>query len=191
MNKEKPDKLKEFLKNLSKKEKVLAYGAGFFLLLVMLDKIILVPITNKLDNLEDGIKQQISITKDGLMILGYKDKVDQEYGSSKIYFTAERKSQEEELADFLKEVENLAVKANVQLVTINPSEKIEDTTFYTKYQASLECIGPMEKMMVFVHSISELKKLIKIETFELMPVSKGSESIKCSMLISRVIVTGQ
>ena len=189
MSEQKQDKMKDFLKNLSKKEKIMAYVAGFFLLLVMLDRIILVPIMNKLNSLEDGIERQISVIKDGLMILGYKEKISKEYEMLKPYFVTERKTQEEELADFLKEVENLAVQASVQLVTINPSDKIEETPLYIKYQANLECIGSMEKMMVFLYSLSNLQKLMKIETFELMPVSKGSNDIKCSMLISRVIVT--
>lgn len=189
MAEEKKKKFKDFFKNLSKREKMMSYAGAFFLLLLLMDRMILTPIVGKLRTLEGRIEHQITLIKDGLMITGYKKRIFKEYSAMKDFFDKERKTQEEELADMLREVENLAVKLGVHLVSINPSGNIEDSKLHTRYELKLECTGTMEKIMEFVYAIDSPKKLTKIETLGLLPESKkGSTEVKCTMSISRMVV---
>jgi Tfp pilus assembly protein PilO len=162
---------------------------GFFIVLLLLDRLVLGPILARIKALDEDVQQEISNIRDGLVIMGYKDKINKEYSALKTYLTDAKKSDEEELASFLKDMENIAVSSGIHLVTINPSGNIENAKLYTKYEIKLECLGNMEKLMKFIYAISSLSKLIKIESIELLPPAKGGEDMKCTMLITREIVT--
>jgi len=177
----------EFFDKLSKLEKTLVYIAGFFILIVLLDRIILGPIMNRIKSLDDEIAQQISIIKDGLMIIGYDDIINEEYKTMAAFFTDERKSQEEEMADFLKDVENHSVRAGVHLITITPSENVEDAKAYTKYELELEGKGTVEQIAKFIYELTNAASPTKVETIELIPGKLGAE-LTTKMKISRIFV---
>jgi len=179
----------EFLKNLSKREKMMGYVAGFFILLLVLDRMILGPIQDRIKMLDENIVQELVAIKDGLMILEYKNKINDDYKTMTNYFANERKTQEEELADFLKDIENIARETSVYLTTINPSGNIEEAKLYTKYEIKLECTGTMQAIVKFMHSIDAELRPTKVVTFELLPPAKGTEIIKCTMTVTRMFVT--
>lgn len=185
----KPLDLQDFFKKLSKRERIVFYAMVFFVILVLLDRILLVPITGRLKFLEESIIQQTNKVKDGLMILGYRDRIFKESELMRDYLASSRKTQEEELAEFLKDVENMAVDSGARLISLSPSGNIENSASGTKYEVKLECRGEMQGILKFMYSLSSARKLAKIESFELTPDSREGKEIKCSMLISRMMVT--
>jgi Tfp pilus assembly protein PilO len=179
----------EMMKNLSKRERIFAYAAIFFVLVLVLDKIVLSPILNKIDILENDINQEISIVRDGLLIIGYKDAIKNEYEQLKKFFYSERKTQEEELAGFLKDMETLAMDSGIHLITLNPSGNIEDTKQYTIYEVNLNCTGSMETIVTFLYKLSTNERPTKVENIEIIPPSKAEGDMQCNMLISRMFIT--
>ena len=102
------------------------------------------------------------------------------------YEFEQTKSPEEDLALLLKELETVAARSNVYIVSINPSGNIEDLQLYTKYMVEIDCKGSMESMMHFIYSIGSMRKLMKIERFEIAPTSKGASEMTCTMSVSKL-----
>ncbi|MDD5438953.1 MAG: hypothetical protein PHS37_02065 [Candidatus Omnitrophica bacterium] len=179
----------EFLKNLSKREKMIGYVAGFFVLLLVLDRLILAPIQDRIKMLDENITQELVTIKDGLMITGYRGKIEDEYKSMTSYFSPERKTQEEELAGFLKDMENLAREMGVNLTTINPTGNIEEAKLYTRYEIKLDCNGTMEALVKYMYAVNAQLKPTKVVSFELLPPAKAATTVRCTMTITRIFVT--
>ncbi len=183
------DQLKAIYLGMSKNEKIIFYATVLVLVFFLLDRLIMLPLTKRIESLDDAINAQITTTRDGLLILGYKDRIMKEYDQVKGFFVESRRSSEEELAEFLKEMESTAIKSEVRLATINPSGEIENIKFYTKYEIKLEGVGTFENIVKFVYAISNSEKLVKVETLELIPPSRGSDEMKFNMTVSGMVIT--
>jgi len=181
--------LADFFNKLSKREKMIAYGAGFVFLVLLLDKVILNPIINNIESLEYQTQEEISMIKDDLLIIGYEDRINQEFDQLKVYFVEMRKTVSEERAEFLREMETLAQGAGVHLVTINPVDEIEEGKLYTEYRIKLQCLGTMDKVLSYIYSLSTSQLPTKVETLEILPPGKGKEEATCAMTVSRIYVT--
>lgn len=183
-----PD-IQEMIAKMTKRERIIAYVTFFFILLLLLDKLILGPIVKRINALEEEIGRQVSLIRDGLMITGYKTTIDKEFSAYRNYYIDARKTQEEETADFLKDMEGIAADIGIRLTTINPSGNIENTKFYTKYEVKLDYVGNMEQIIKFIYAVGASKRPTRVESIELLPQGKDAVNIKCSMLISRMLVT--
>jgi len=180
--------LKAFINGLSKKEKTLAYVSSFFILLVIMDRMVLLPLINRINNLDELILFQRNTIRDGLLILGYKDKIDADFKTLESFYSSEKKSDEEEFAAFLKEMENVANTSGIHIISISPTGNIENAKLYTKYEVKVDCTGQMDSIMQFLYNISASVNLIKVESIEITPPAKGAGEMKCSMIISKELV---
>jgi len=181
--------LKDFFSSLSGREQALAYAAGFIVIVLIFDKIMLSPIINKIKSIKEEIRAQMVLANDGLMIIQYKDIINKEYNMFRSYFADKKGSHAEERAKLLKEMENRATEAGIHLVNINALEEAQDTPFYTKYEVKLECEGTMEQLIKFSYEVSASEQPTKVETIEVLPPAQGTESLTCTLVISRIVVT--
>ncbi|MBN1354623.1 MAG: hypothetical protein JW994_08165, partial [Candidatus Omnitrophica bacterium] len=75
----KQELLANLFKKASKRERLLFYLACFAMLVVLLDRIVLIPIMRNLKSIEDKIEQKKTIIKDGLAILAYENRITEDY----------------------------------------------------------------------------------------------------------------
>ncbi len=181
--------IEKFFKTLSKREKTLLDVTLFILLLLMLDRLILIPIIKKLSNLEEEIQQKEVIVRDSFIVLGSKKRIISEYRALKDYFIEDRKSQEEELAELLRHIETMAASTDVYINSIKAADDPEDTPLYTKYEITLNCTGSIKKVAEFMYDIGYSQELVKITMLGVKVADKESDIAKCSMTISKLIVS--
>lgn len=171
---------------LSKKERLGAYLAFLFLIFAFLDRVVISPISFKLNSINSEIKILEKAIRVNLEILAEKDQIQNQL-QKYLTFTEKRHSDEEEMAFMLSEVEFSAGRANITLTNVKPQPPIQ-IAFYRKYQADIEAIGPTHNLLDFLYRLRSSKQLLKMERLKLIPVKKKKGVIKAQVLISRVLI---
>jgi Tfp pilus assembly protein PilO len=174
------------LGRLSKREKLIFYGAIFVISLTILDRLIISPVFYKIKSLNEELAEKEKSIKRNLHIVAQKDKIlaeKEKYAS----LLGSLKSEEEEMTTILKEIENLANKSSVYLVDMKPADfKTMGTS--KKYIINLNCEAQMEQIASFMYNIEDSNKLLMIEKYQVSPKSKESSVAKCNMSISKIVV---
>ncbi len=174
------------LSRLSKREKLVLYGAVLFVFLMLLDRMIIYPVFHRMEYLDEEIKNRESIVRKNMHILAQKDRILSE-STKYAPFLSSLKSEEEEITSLLKEVEVLANKASVYLVDLKPVGS-KDVGTSKKYIVSLNCEAQMEQVINFMYSIENSSKLLLIEKYQITPKSRDSSVAKCSLTISKIVM---
>ncbi len=174
------------LSRLSKREKVVLYGAVFFISLTFLDRLILGPILSEIKSLNTEIQNQEAMIKKNLHILAQKERIkkDLSYYDSYVVYAA---SPEEETVFLLKDIEKRANKSSIYVVDIKSAGEDEEGEI-KKYLVKLNCEAQMEQLSKFFYDVESSKKLLKIENYNIRPKSEGSSVLKCTVSISKALL---
>jgi hypothetical protein len=185
----KPPKISGLLNavsHFSKKDKLLLYAAVIIVSLLLFDWLVIRTFSGLIAGLDKQIQDKEARIKTDLKILSQKQRIEIQranYGSYLGLGTTDN----EEFTLILKEVETLANKAGINLVDMKPGG-VKEFGASKKYQITLNCEGPMEKIVEFMYEIETAKKLFTVEKYELTPKSKDTALVKCAMTISNLVL---
>jgi Tfp pilus assembly protein PilO len=174
------------LAHLSKREKLILYGAIVFISLAFLDRMVISVASSKIKSLDKEIETKESEIKNYLKILAQKNRIEIQRANYSSYLGSE-KSENEEVTVFLKEIESLANKAEIYLIDMKPAG-IKDQGSSKKFLVNLNCEGEMKQIAVFMYTIETSNKLLTIDKYQISPKSKDSSLAKCSMVISKLVI---
>lgn len=180
------NKLMEMHKKLSKNEKRILFLTITILGFVFIDKVIVLPITTTLGNLNASIHDQETSIKKSMKVLLHKDGIIEE-NHDYIGYSVEAKDPEEETVGLLKDIEVIAEKSGVNLLFVKPG-KVDNEKGIKRYYASLECEAQMEQVGQFFHGIESSTKLLKIEKYQIQPKSKDSSIARSSVTIYKTVL---
>ncbi|TBR17344.1 hypothetical protein EPO66_02900 [bacterium] len=175
-----------FIGRMSKREKAVFYAAVIFVSVMILDRIVISPITGKMRALDNEIRQKETSIKKNLHILAQKDRILME-GAKYAMFLNSSKSEEEEMTSLLKEIENIANKASVYLIDMKPVG-VKTSGLAQRYEISLSCEGQMEQIVDFMYGIESSRELLVISRYQVSPKSRESSVAKASLAISKVVI---
>ena len=178
--------LQTFIARLSKKEKILFYGAAIFIFLVLLDKAVITPSVSKMKSQDDEIREKKLIIKKDIRILALKNRIEEEHKKYEGYFS-KIGSLEEERTSMLKEIENLASENAVYLVYVRPGEMRTEGPF-KNLLVNLNCEGEMPQVVSFLYSIENSTKLLTIEKYVISPKAEGSSIAQCRITVSKILM---
>jgi len=174
----------ELMARMSKREKMVLTLSVVFVLLALLDRAILHPIIEKITSFEQEIKStEYAMTKN-LKIIQQRRRIEREEKKFASFLISAR-SDEEETAVLLREIENCARESAVYLVNLKPSG-VESDGVTKKFLISVSCEAEMEQLIRFMHSIESSDVLMQVGAFSLNPKSKQSNVIKCELLIHKI-----
>lgn len=178
--------LQNILTRFSKRERLILYGALLFVFLMFLDRMVIAPVFQKVESLDEEIRNRESNIRKDMRILAQKDRILSE-AAKYATFLGDRKSEDEEMTSLLKEVEAQADKASVYLADIKPAGS-KEVGVSKKYLVTLNCEAQMEQIVNFMYNIENSSKLLAIEKYQITPKSKESSVAKCSLTISRIVM---
>ena len=178
--------LTAILGRLSKREKLILYGALIAVSLTVMDRLILDPIASKIDELNKNIEDKELNIKRNLKILAHKDRILSESERYSVFLSKVQSDKEEETA-LLSEVESLANESSIYLVDMKPRES-EDLGTSKKYVVTLTGEAQMEQVVEFMYKIESSKRLLTIEQYDISPKSRDSSVARVSMTISKLIM---
>ena len=176
----------DFVSRLSKKEKILFYGASTVITIFMLDRLVLQPVVGTFRSLHQETQDLQSNIKRSVHLLSQKERMMKEVEQYSVY-NVRGKSPEEETVALLKLIEELANQASVNLLYVKPGGTKTDGAMQ-KYYATLECEGQMNQMLGFFYQLESTHQLLKIEKYSLQPTAKGSSVVKCAATIAKTVV---
>lgn len=180
--------IKAFVSGLSEKEKKLLYASFAILLFMLLDRMIIGPVTERSSMLKREIASQMELTKQNIRILEYKDRIIARVQQYEDFFTPEELSRDERIGLFLSEVEAIAREAEVTLSNVDPVE-VPPEQDMPVYSLLLEFSGKMENAVQFLHGIDSSKKPLRVDSFELSVTNAEEQSVRCTASVQRLIVS--
>jgi hypothetical protein len=178
------DAFNTFLARLNKREKLILYCAAAAISLTLLDRLVIVPVTAKLQSLSNEIDDKQTAIKRSLRILSQKDRIMAEATKYNSYLDG-LKSEDEQMTSILREIEALGNKSTVYLIDLKPAG-VKDMGSYKKYFVTLSCEAQVEQLVNFFYGIENSDKLLSIDKYQLMPKSTESSIAKCTMTISKM-----
>ena len=179
--------ISKIVSRFSNREKMILYGAAFFISIALLDRVVVGPIVDKMDSLNREIHEREVSIKRNLRILAYKDRISSEYAKYTGYLE-DFESEEEEITSFLKEVETIANESAIYLIDMKP-RGLQSVGSSMQYLVSLTCEAEMESIIEFMYNIENSEKLLTIEKYDISPKEKGSSSTQRTITISKSVVT--
>jgi Tfp pilus assembly protein PilO len=177
----------EFLSKLSKKEKIGLSVAALFLVMAFMDRLVIKPIRDRMDNIGHQIKISEEELKLDLRSLNEKKAILQEYEKYARY-VVKAGSDEEEVAKILAEIEGLARKSNVYLVDITPQAP-RDVDFYKEYIAEIEVEGEMHSIVKFLYQLNDSTLLLRTHKLRINLKEKGSDLVTAVILVTKILVS--
>jgi hypothetical protein len=180
----------EFYGKLSKQERILLLAAAGMIGLVVMDQMVLGPILSRIKVLDAEIGAKTQTIKKSLRILSYRDSILREYGKYNAYFDAGGKTREEIIADLLKKIETLARQKQLTILSVEPGD-VKENPVFQEYQTRLNCEGKLGNLLGFMNLLEESDYLFQITEYTLAPKSKGSDILKASMAMSRILMAAE
>jgi Tfp pilus assembly protein PilO len=175
-----------FLSKLSGKEKVWMFFSVVFVCLVIMDRLILTPINERVREINREIKINEAQLAVGMRNLKQKVPITEEYKKYASYLKSPG-SDEEKTTSILSEIENLAKKSAVSLADMKPQppKKID---FYKMYTVEVRAEGSMEALVNFLYQLNLSPQLLRAEKVRLNLKEKDSAVVAASVLITKVSV---
>jgi hypothetical protein len=172
---------------MSKREKTVLYASAVFVFVAFLDRAIVGPIYNRTLALDKAIvDKQAAISRD-LKILSQINSIENRKAEYRAYSVAET-TPEQDTSSLLKEVDALALKSSLNVADIKPQDPKKEKEF-KKYQVNVICEAPFDKLIEFMYNIENSRKVLKIEKFALSLKSKQDTALKCTLTISKVVLS--
>lgn len=184
------NKIKDLYTKMAMRERILLFVAFGAIVLMATDLMILGPVLSHMKILDSEIRDKSHTVQRDLRIISFKDTILREYGHYERYLDGGEKTQDEIITALLGRVETLAIQNEITMVNVTPGE-VEEKPIYKVYRTSLEFEGTLPNMISFMSYLEASDNLFKVTRFTLDPKSKTGEVLKCSMDISRVLISAQ
>lgn len=184
------DQINAFYGKLGKNERILFFVALGCVGLLILDRLVIGPILSEMKVLEGELEtRSLSIAK-SQRILSFKDSILTRYSGVSSYFDSGEKTQQEIIADLLKKIETLAQQKSISIASIKTGE-MEDRVVLQEYRTNIDCEGKLSDVFDFMNALEQSDYLFQIIQYSLAPKSKGSDVVKCTMTVSRMLIAAE
>lgn len=179
------NKFRGFAEKLSPRERIIFYMATFFVFLTLMDRLIINPISSKMNTLNAEISEKKIALQKNLRILAQKERIEKEVEQySQILNNVKS---EEDITPTLGKIENLASKTGVYIVDMKPID-LKNVGAIKKHLIKLSCEAPMEQLVEFIAKIESLNNLLIIERCQMAPKSRESDVVKSEVSIVKIII---
>jgi len=172
---------------LSTKEKI-GLGLGMAIaLLALFDRVVIGPLIEKNHHLNQEIRlAELDLCRD-LRSLDEKESITKEFQNYAKY-VKQMGSDEEEMARFLREVENLANKASVTLLDVKP-QMPQSKDLQKQFTVDVEAEGDMPAIIIFLHQLNTSDCLLRSEKITLKLIQKEKSLLRASILVTKIIIS--
>ena len=174
-----------FLSRLSRREKIIFYIAVTIVSLTLIDRLLLAPVTQKIDNQASEIENKERGIEKMSFILSQKPRIVAETAKY-VKFLSKARESDEEATTILKEIESIANDNSMYIVDLKPVG-FRDSDEVKKYVVTITCEGQMENVFSFMYNIESSPLLLRIERCEIVPKSKESSIASLTLMISKII----
>lgn len=97
-------------------------------------------------------------------------------------------SAEEETAEILKEIENIARANSTYITDIKPHGKAKEMDFYKEYYVELEVEADMPSLAKFIYDLQSSKQILKVRHLNLNAKAGGGNMLKGYMIVTKILI---
>lgn len=175
----------EFFNKLSNKEKIGLVAAAIFVGLVLIDRTVISPISEKMRRVDRDIKfAETKLSRD-LRNINNRDLIEKEYDRYRNYIKRSYASDEETVAGILADIEDRARSSGVSLVDIRP-EQPRSADFYKEYAVEIEAEGGMDQVVTFLHHLNSSPQLLRAVKLRLGLKDPESSVVRASFRVTKI-----
>ena len=173
------------LKKLSQRERIIVYILAAIILCALLYNFLIEPLAKKWINLNSEINRTNVKLRKSISLLKDKADIDKEYAQYAEKLKP-KESDEQELTSILNELEVLARRSNLKIVSMRP-KPAKDEGYYRIFVVDIETESDMGSLMKFIYDIKNSPQLLKVNRLNLNTKSSQQGTlIRASMIISRI-----
>lgn len=177
-----------FFSGLKGPTKILFFVAVISVSFALMDRLMIGPFLSQEQYLKAENKAQRENIRRSKRIISFRDRILEEYNQYSTYLDSGEMTQEVIVAALLKKIETIAGQQTVTITGIRPGD-VEEKPIYRIYKTSLDCEGKLTNILSFINLLEQSDYLFQVQRYSMGPKSKGSDIIKCTMDISRILVT--
>ena len=93
-------------------------------------------------------------------------------------------------ATWLREIERMAMKARIQITSLEP-QAVKEHDFYKKSQAYVNLKCSIDNLSGFLYKLRESGQMVNVERLQIFPLDADASSLKVEMLISAVFLVDE
>lgn len=177
-----------FFSGLKGPTKILFFVAVISVSFALMDRLMIGPFLSQEQYLKAENKAQRENIRRSKRIISFRDRILEEYNQYSTYLDSGEMTQEVIVAALLKKIETIAGQQTVTITGIRPGD-VEEKPIYRIYKTSLDCEGKLTNILSFINLLEQSDYLFQVQRYSMGPKSKGSDIIKCTMDISRILIT--
>ncbi len=182
--------IEEIFSKLSGKSRVLFIVAATFVALAVMDRLMIGPFTSQMEYLKAEAKAQTESLRRSKRVFSFRDGIFQEYAKYSTYLDTGEMTQEQIVAALLKKIETIAGQQSVTVTNTRPGA-VEEKPNFRVYKTSIDCEGKLGNVLSFINLLEQSDYLFQVERYTMGPKSKGSEIVKCTLDIARILITSE
>ena len=177
---------KQFIANMSKREKSILVYSVAFILIAFLDRGVINPLIKTMKSLENDINVTTYAIEKNLRIISQRERLENE---EKRYFkfSVESGSEEEETAALLREIETLVSAYSVYINDMKPLS-FQSAGGVKKFAVNVSCEADMEPLVSFMYAVEDAGQLLQISAFSIVPKSQQSSVALCEILVHKIVI---
>jgi hypothetical protein len=171
---------------IKKKETTLFYAIAGLVLIWFISRVVLNPFHEKLATLSREVALQEAKLKKGISLIEKKEAVSKEYDKYASFFSIQNYSDEESVANFLKEMEKISRETNLTILDMKPLKEAVKDKFSKEYQINIKAEADMKQLVSFLYALTNSSLLFSVEKMILVPKSEESSDLSITMTVNGV-----
>ena len=182
--------IEEIFSKLTGKSRILFIAAAIFLALALMDRLMIGPFTSQMEYLKAEAKAQTESLRRSKRVVSFRDGIFQEYSKYSTYLDTGEMTQEQIISALLKKIETIAGQQSVTVTNTRPGD-VEEKPNFRVYKTSIDCEGKLGNVLSFINLLEQSDYLFQVERYTMGPKSKGSDIVKCTFDIARILITSE
>jgi len=169
---------------LARRERLILYFALALFSIMLLERFIFKPLSNRLTLLDREIEIQKMKLLKARATAGGKEQILKDYNDFGVYLKL-KGSDEEVMSEFLKEIEKLARESSVSLSEIKP-RSTENKGNFKEYAVEVHTEAAMSQIFDFLYRLDNSVLLLRVQKLSLKVRDETSDILRVTLLITGI-----
>jgi Tfp pilus assembly protein PilO len=168
---------------LKKNETLLVYAVAGLVGLLFVPRVIFGPFHEKLAGLTRDVVLEEARLKKGTNLEAKKNEIVKEYEKYATYFSLQGFSDEEVVANLLKEIEQISRSSGLTILDMKPQKEVKSDKFSKQYLISVKAEANMQKLVKFLFELQSSQLLFSVEKMSVAPKSEESPDLSIALTL--------
>jgi len=174
--------------NIDARTRTLIYVTGGLVLAFLFQKFFLSALNVKIKNISRQIQLKEVDLKSGTAIQNKKEMIAEDYKAYKDYLKDKGSSDTDVVAKFLKEVETIAQKTQIAIVSLTPDNESHEVGGNKVFYADAKIEANLDQFYSFLNEIQNSRLLIKIDKLGISVKDEAGSALRIDATISMTAV---